>query len=265
MTLDVENVYWSVAANGAIYRVPLAGGDSVMLSSDRSPSFGLAVDETHVYWTEGFQSFLGAPLWSPNGRVMRAPKGERGETEELAAGQRAPWGLMVVNGNVYWADYGSGSILTVPATGGTPVVLAAGQDGPTALTLHGSDLYWTNSGASLAENDPVSRYGSIAKMPLAGGPVTILVSKLKYPAWSLTVNDTHIYWLSSGAPYASNLDGAVMRASIEGGEPELLAENQDHPWQLAVVGSKLIWSVGANFLGPDRKRNDGAIHILTLP
>lgn len=196
---------------------------------------------------------------------MRAPKGERGETEELASGQRAPWGLVVVGGNVYWADFGSGSILTVPVTGGTPVVLASGQDGPSALAVHGSDLYWTNSGASLAENDPASRYGSIARMPLAGGPVTILVSKLKYPAWSLTVNDTQIYWLSSGAPYASNLDGAVMRASIEGGEPALLAEKQDHPWQLAVVGSKLIWSVGANFLGPDRKRNDGAIHILTLP
>jgi hypothetical protein len=60
----------------------------------------------------------------------------------------------------------------------------------------GTHVYWTNfaGGASMQ--------GSLARVPVGGGNVTILATGLTEP-YHLVVDGTHVYW--------TNLGGTVMR------------------------------------------------------
>ncbi len=45
-------------------------------------------------------------------------------------------------------DYSDGSVMKVPATGGTPTAIASGQQQPVAIAVDGASVYWLNSGTA---------------------------------------------------------------------------------------------------------------------
>ena len=48
-------------------------------------------------------------------------------------------------GKIYWANNGSGEILSAPIGGGKTVALATGQLQPQAMAVDTKNLYWANS------------------------------------------------------------------------------------------------------------------------
>ncbi len=84
--------------------------------------------------------------------------------------------------------------------------------------------------------------GEIYRVPVGGGPVTVLAEGLEGP-FGIASDGQHVYF--------TNYDGGtVMRVPVAGGPRELLAEDQGHPSYLALDPANAYWT---NFYaGADR-------------
>ncbi|HUB09023.1 MAG TPA: hypothetical protein VMB50_18585, partial [Myxococcales bacterium] len=70
----------------------------------------------------------------------------------LATGLSDPEGLAIAGGQIYWADYGDGKIMTLPTTGAaSPTVLVSGLNLPIAVAVDAQHIYWLDTGDNLVE------------------------------------------------------------------------------------------------------------------
>ncbi len=76
MVTDETNVYWAALESGinggAIFSVPKSGGTPLMIASKQARPSSIAVDETHVYWTNEGRASAGEE--EGGGAVMSVPK-----------------------------------------------------------------------------------------------------------------------------------------------------------------------------------------------
>lgn len=85
-------------------KVPIAGGTLATLADAGQDGLtDIAVDATN--WLD--------PGSLGNGTVTKVPL-NGGATTTLAAGQNEPGSIALSDTNVYWTDYGSGTVMTVP-------------------------------------------------------------------------------------------------------------------------------------------------------
>ena len=111
---------------GLILRVPLAGGTPENLAGNTIGPFGIAVDDTNVYWVEQFTATS-----LNGGRVLTIPKAGATPTV-VAADQLEPFRVRLDASYVYWAAHGDyvenyidGGIYRVAKGGGAVQPLAA--------------------------------------------------------------------------------------------------------------------------------------------
>jgi hypothetical protein len=121
---------------GRVMRVPVGGGTPSVVASRQSGADSIALDATHVYWTNYNE-----------GTVMSVPLAG-GKPTTLASGQVAMNDITVDATSVYWTkyvDFGShnGAVMKVALAGGTPVTLASAQT-PTGIAVDDTSLYWLN-------------------------------------------------------------------------------------------------------------------------
>ncbi|MFR9750901.1 IPT/TIG domain-containing protein [Nocardia sp. 004] len=74
----------------------------------------------------------------------------------LATGLDRPQGLVRVGDLLYICESGAGQVSTVPTTGGTPTPLVTGLLGPADITVSGSTLFITNRGTSQVMSAPIT-------------------------------------------------------------------------------------------------------------
>jgi len=132
-------------------KMPLAGGSTTTLVPVQglTPSGGIAVDGTSVYWgTAG----------GGDGTVLKTPLAG-GAITTLATGQSLPSQIAVDETSVYWtnsgyADYNPGgfdepdgpvpgSVVKVRINGGCPTTLSAGG-APQDIAVDDTSVYWTD-------------------------------------------------------------------------------------------------------------------------
>jgi hypothetical protein len=217
IALDATHVYWTNRSGNTVKRASKAGGAIQTLTNSASGASGIAVDSTHVYWTEVFGD-----------RVRRMPVGG-GTIETIATAQDGATAIALDGTHAYWANLVSGTIMRWPKAGGSATPIATGQPlgnviQPAMIAVDATDVYWTNRGD-----------GTIAKMPLAGGTVTPLATGQTGPA-GLALSSTHVYW--------TNMDGnSVARVAKGGGMPEVIVSYAGaQPVGLAVSGGSVYWS-----------------------
>jgi sugar lactone lactonase YvrE len=208
-------------------------------------SNSFAFDSTYVYWSEwsGFQAST----------VRRAPLCG-GSTQILATTMGFIAGVAVDAGNVYWVAQELGQILTMPVTGGSPAVVASGLTTPAGIAIRAGTIYLSDAdgdvlsvpesggkvttllqGPGLPPNTIVEDFSpsvvvddssvyfgqtyaptpALAKVPLTGGPSTVLA-----PAnpMGIAVDADNVYW----ADWA----GTINEVPIGGGAVKVLASNQ---------------------------------------
>lgn len=157
-------MYWADFQGAAIKTVPLGGGMVTTLVTGENGPTGVAVDSSYVYWS------------TVGGDIKRAPL-SGGTATTLVSNQVNPAGVAVDLDNVYWANSGdpngtNGTLNSAPLADGphTPSTLLGGLGIPVGVVVHDGQLYWATAGV-----------GHISGMPVAGGPVTTVLSGLSTP------------------------------------------------------------------------------------
>lgn len=218
---------------GALRSVPTSGGEVTDLATGLGGVNDIAVDETHLYWTE-------FGLLDASGSVKRVPI-EGGAVEVLATGTPEgttfdvffPLGIALDDAFVYWGESaGGGAVRTVPKDGGSVVDIGRGQSiDPSSIALDSTYAYISETG------------GRVLRLPLAGGSVEELATGLDQP-FSMILNGNSLFWVS-----LLN-SGAVSTLPKTGGSVTTLADGLFNPHSVAVRGPYAYYSPGSSGGGP---------------
>jgi hypothetical protein len=180
---------YSAYPGGAIVKMRTDGTGFTILADRQDHPTNLAVDATHVYWTD----------WGDLGFVMKGPR-EGGAGVQVVGGQRKPYGVAVDATNLYWTSTQDGSVMKKPLAGGDPQLLAAAAgDQAYNLTVDETYVYWTTFGTAANGTADV---GAIKKVPIAGGEVTTLTTQSR--SHNVVVDATSVY-------FTNYLDGNVYK------------------------------------------------------
>jgi hypothetical protein len=197
------SVYWTNTESppGTVMKwVP--GGVTTLASGLVYPT-GIVTDTAgNVYWTtfDDAADQEGADQ-GDGGQVWRTAAGTT--TSALLASNQAGTSELAIDAtNLYWTNNGSppdftnGSVvqLTIPIAGaapGAPLTLALNQSIAGGIAIDAANVYWTTGGTSSGD------VGTVAKVAIGGGPVTILASGFPYIAnGGIAVDATSVYWVN---------------------------------------------------------------------
>jgi len=192
IAVDANNVYWTEAGGsggGTVMKTTIATGGTVstlaVLNSSVLP-FDIVVVGGSVYWGEGNGG-------TTVGSVVRVSS-TGGTPTTLASGLAGPQRLAVDSANVYWTDYGDGSVMqcSVDGCGGTPLILASGQNLPTGVAIDATSVYWLTFGT--AANTYTD--GAVMKVSIGGStPITLATRQVE--PYGIAVDATSVYWTTS--------------------------------------------------------------------
>jgi hypothetical protein len=233
---------FSRSLNGGPYTV-LAEGPSISARQ-------LAVNSTHVFWTEDnvkgisrvskaggtpktvASTSAGDPeaikvnethvYWSDmaDGTIKRAPvEGGDPETIAPALGSEA---IAINDTTVCWTQWdGQGAIGCVPIAGGTVWTPATDQPFVLAVALSADTVYWTVDGA-------------VMSAPLATGVQKTWWTGTGTPR-GVAVDDTHVYW-------SVDYENLILKAPLAGGPTETVTTATGNLYQVEVDGTSLYWA-----------------------
>ncbi|MEW5855256.1 MAG: hypothetical protein AB2A00_41145 [Myxococcota bacterium] len=228
-----ENNPWAVTASGGhvywftsnlLRHVSRDGGEVTTLAAVEDP-VSLVLSDGHVYVSERGRN-----------RIVRISAD--GAMETVVAPAKAQ-STAVTDSHLYWIEDGpyehDGAIRRVALGTSNVDTLVEGLAFPTGLVIHDGYLYWGSSGFSQSggPGGVMSSGGGVRRMPLEGGPVS-LVSSSGIPL-SVVVRNQKAYFLANGGITAANVDGS--------GE-QLLVGGLYEAYYLAADDDALYWSTG---------------------
>lgn len=145
---------------GDVYRVPIAGGDPVLMASgSQGGGWPLAIDSTYVYFGDSGDLF----------RMLKTSGFTTGTV--IASGIPDPDNIVLdpTTNTIYWSDWGSGSaddgtIGKVTVDGKNQTILASSLVTPEAVAVSGNYVLWlsngtldTTTGTALAKSGALMR------------------------------------------------------------------------------------------------------------
>ncbi len=268
---DATRLYWvedQFSPEAALNSLPLAGGEVTKLTLDLGAQVkgGLVVADGEIFFadTNFVRSRLlkmsvsggdvtalallptfavriavhaGFVYWIDSTSLNRIPA-TGGTPETLVSGLNGTVDLAVTDTGIIWTEtpccaHGVTGAVKHAGLDGTNVTVLAdgttGARGPGRLALSTSDVYWADSvGTANLEG-----WGSIARMPLLGGPATTVVSGVGNSTLGpIAVDATHVYVA----------DGYTVKAIPRaGGAAETLAVGDSRITGLAVDGVSVYW------------------------
>jgi len=177
---DAGYVYWTtwIAQSGelgVIARADKVSGEVLALATDQDRPLRLALDETHVYWTNGD---------SGEGGVLRRVPQRGGDVVTLTAGASPDGFIAVDDRNVYFIGAGTNDLMAVPKAGGPSTLIAALSVGLGAMATDGERVYASGTdGIYVVERD--------------GSSVERLAAT-SYARYGLALDARYVYWIGAG-------------------------------------------------------------------
>lgn len=247
LEVDGTHVYFTTydGAEGGVHRVPREGGGLETLVDGLDHPSQLELIAGTLYVSE-----TGA------NRIVRLPTGG-GALEVVATGQGGPAGLASDGERLYWANYLSDEIVTSRLDGSDRFVLGVAID-PYRIAVDAERVYFTALGAdvrwidkdggaqgSIASSSPrsVATQGGIVYWTDGG----VLFSDLDGPLTSFGDLEDGTFWdglfVDARHAFATVVDtGHVVRFSLEGESPLLVADGQDVPALVTADDTCVYWT-----------------------
>jgi hypothetical protein len=252
---DGAQLYW--IAGGTLYQTTLDGNVTTVLDrGSRDPTSAATASVIHdgenVYWVNTVADEPCSPACSST--IRRVPK-SGGAATTIATTLGIIRSIAVHDGFVYWEserfgptndDGSTGSkIGKISLSDGTITILVDGRlNGLIPRPTAGSSPYtWAVAGGFVVddsaiyfEDGSIARSSRMYKVPVAGGPLTVLITDISADpatfARDLSSDETNIYWI----------DATSVRSIAKGGGAITnLATNRTSPVSLARSGSDLYW------------------------
>lgn len=235
-----------------------------VLASGQSTPTNVALDDTHLYWTNQV----------PGGAIMRVPR-LGGAAEIVAAKTKIPGGLAVDGSSVFWSEFESGgsiwrldmidvgdaskavelhtgqatsltliaegtrvfwvtpgTVRSVLKAGGGYLQLADGQGTPAGLVAGFGLVFWTNAVAGTVVGTNLS--------DLDAG-ITTLASDQSYPV-GLAADISNLYWANNMAGADGGLPRIMAVSRTASVAPKVLADDQAGPIGVAQRGTYVYWT-----------------------
>lgn len=229
MEVDDSHLYWAVFAQvedtSTLWRMKRSGGSPELVASLPGRAYGIALDQTHLYFTQTFGQARQA-----GGSVSRIPK-LGGPAEILAEGIWNPTSIALDADHVYYTSAVSptGSVHRVAKEGGASRRIADGIDNPWDIAVDEESLYVSAMNQSQVLR--LAKEGGFGfREVLASGTI---------PTW-MNAQASQVYFGScaTGACEVATLQ----RVSGDGGEVEsLLSTTRGHEGKVAATSEFVVW------------------------
>ena len=253
-TLYGTTVAGGANGDGTVFSVPVTGGTPTVLASfngsnGQNPYGDLILSGNRLYGTTseggayggqfiggiGGGTVFSVPVTGGTPTVLASFNGSDGSSPQagLILSGNTLYGTTFFGGYDYGAhEFGSGTVFSVPVTGGTPNVLVSfgtpvsngGFNPQAGLTLSGNTLYGTTTAGGAYGG--LLGGGTVFSVPVTGGTQTVLAS-LTGSAGVISTNGGVILVGSTlygtTAPGGDNGYGAVFSVPVAGGTPTVLA------------------------------------------
>jgi hypothetical protein len=244
---DDAFVYFTTydAAEGAVWRVPKAGGTAEPLAEDLDFPSQLVLVGGSLYVTE-----------SGADRVFVLSK-TGGLPVSLATGQDGPSGITSDGTTLYWTNYFGDQIVSSDLQGNTKILasptdpfrIAAGTD-RVYYTALGPDVRWVMKDGSAQGTIPSPSPRSVAfgrngKIHWTDGGV-LFANPDGSELMSFGDLEDGIFWdglaLDDDHLFAAVTEGDIVRFSLHGEQPVILVTGQDLPTLVALDESCVYWT-----------------------
>ncbi len=216
LVVDASAVYFT--SLDGVHKVPLAGGDDVLLAPMDGPH-GLAESGARLFTIA--EHATGGPDAQgkvPSGTALYGVTKATGAAELLVEGA---FGLTLAGSSdtVYWAD--AKGVHALPAAGGSETITApSGVASIEAFGVGARDIFLAVY--TLQSNG--RGIGSIARLPRAGGAITTIVDDVGHP-FAVAVDDDHVYFASDTSTTPIRGEFTVDRVGLDGsGRTSIAAE-----------------------------------------
>jgi len=185
---------------------------------------GFAHDGTHLYYSSW-------ALYGGRGEVGTVRKDGKG-LRALSSVTLEPRGLSLDTNDVY---YTTGIRLSAIAKAGGDTRILAPQFSSQQIAVHADDVYGVPG--------DYGPYDRIAKIPAKGGEAKELLTS-KRPARELGPNGFSSVAVDASGIYVTDSGGnRLVRYSLEGDKPKILASRVDKPYALAIVGPDVYFNL----------------------
>ena len=196
-SLAVDEISTAWTDSAGIHIVANVGGPSVTLAPTAGDSAEIAMDATDLYFTN-----------FPSHQVVRVSRDGASGLLAVADLEDSPFGITLDNANVYFTNLFSGSVKSLPKSGGAVTELATGG-GASQIVLDNSYAYWVGDG------------GLKRVYAIGGGPTEVLANDPTIQLSAIGIDSDSVFF-----PTYDNGFGTIQAVSLNGGVPRVLASGQ---------------------------------------
>lgn len=239
IAVDATHVYFTDTTAGTILRVPTSGGEVETLVMGQAAPYDVAVDGTHVYWTN----------FAEAGSVQRIAND--GDAPELVDTDTPfPRAVALDATHVYWTGFAvdSGRLARRPLTlDGSAQTLLSGDAGFAELVVGPDSVFVsshdpTTGGASFIEPPPELMQGAILSVPLDGGFDEMDALALVAQPWGIAMTDDGTVVWATGDGAAADGPLRIFRWAPPAGPEEQITPAQTAPWGVAADDDRVYFT-----------------------